>query len=127
MLELQHSRDRQRRLLQVLHERKLDAAVLGLPHHVYWASTHRPFWLQEAAFILFADGRSWLATANDPKADTAADEGVAFEASWLGTQRQEQPAVVAERVLGALTQHKCSRIGIDASAVTSQLSLGFLG
>jgi Xaa-Pro aminopeptidase len=83
--------------------------------------------LQEAAFILYADGRSWLATANEPKADMAADEVVAFEASWLGTQRQEQPAVLAECVLGALTQHKCSRIGIDASAVTSQLTLGFLG
>jgi len=127
MLEPQHSRDRQRRLLQVLNDRKLDAAVLGLPHHVYWASTHRPFWLQESAFILFADGRSWLATANEPKKETAADEVVAFEASWLGTQRQEQPAVVAERVLNALVQGKCSRIGIDASAATSQVAIAFLG
>jgi Xaa-Pro aminopeptidase len=84
-------------------------------------------WLQEAIFVLFADGRSWLATANAPNTNAAADEVVSFEASWLGTQRQDQPAVAAHRALQALTDRKAKRIGIDASAVTSQLSLAFLG
>lgn len=113
--------------MAVLHDRKLDAVVLGLPHHVYWAAAHRPFWLHEAAFILFADGRSWLATANSPNASAAADEIVSIEASWFGTHRQEQPAVLAQQVIQALTRHKAARIGIDASAVTSQLALSFLG
>jgi Xaa-Pro aminopeptidase len=78
-------------------------------------------------FILFADGRSWLATANKPNENAAADEVVSFEASWMGTQRQEQPAVVAERVLRTLTEHRANRIGIDASGVNSQLTMAFLG
>jgi Xaa-Pro aminopeptidase len=128
MLQPQHSRDRQRRLLQVLHDRKLDAAVLGLPHHVYWASAHRASWLQESAFVLFADGRSWLATANAPNTGAAAaDDVVSFEASWMGTQRQEQPAVAADLALQELARHKGDRIGIDASAVGSQLAMSFLG
>jgi Xaa-Pro dipeptidase len=127
MLQPQHSRDRQRRLLQVLHDRKLDAIVFGLPHHVYWAAAYRPFWLHEAAFVLFADGRSWLTTGNSPNASAAADEIVSFEASWLGTQRQEQPVEIAKQVLAALTARKADRVGIDASAVTSQLAIAFLG
>jgi len=125
MLQPDQSRQRQRRLLETLAREKLDAAVLGASHHVYWASAHRPFWLQDAALILFADGRSWLATANSPNQSAAADQIVAYEASWNGTQRQEQATVVAELVLKELQSRRSRRIGIDASAVTSQVAIAF--
>lgn len=113
--------------MKVLQDRQLDAGVLGLSHHVYYASAHRAFWLQEAAFVLFGDGRSWLVTANAPNTAAAADEVVAYEASWSGTQRQEQPAVVAEKVLQVLKDRRIKNIGIDASAVTSQVAKAFEG
>jgi Xaa-Pro dipeptidase len=125
MLQPPYARQRQRQLLGVLQDRRLDAVVLGLSHDVYYASAHRPFWLQEAAFVLFADGRSWLVTANAPNVSAAADDVVAYEASWSGTQRQEQPAVVAGKVLEVLRRIK--RIGIDASAATSQVAIAFDG
>src|SRR5204862_7233921 len=51
----------------------------------------------------------------------------ACEGSWPGGKRKKQPAVIAEPRLSARTQRKCNRIGIDASAVTSQVALAFLG
>jgi Xaa-Pro aminopeptidase len=123
MLHTNYSRDRQKRLLNVLADRKLDAMVLGLQQHVYYASAHKPFWLHSSAFVLFADGRSAIATANSPSESAAADDVVAFEANWMGTQRQEQPAVVADHVLNILRHRHAKRIGIDASAVTSQLAI----
>lgn len=127
MLDLNHSRQRQQRLLQVMQTRRLDAVVCGEPRHAYYFSAHRPFWLHEAGFVLFADGRSWLATANSPAKYAAADEIVAYEANWMGTQRQEQPAAVAELALKALAARGAKRIGIDASAVSSQVAMGFDG
>src|ERR1700734_4149794 len=112
MLQAAQSRQRQKRLLETLARQKLDAVVLGAPHHVYWASAHRPFWLQEAAMVLFADGRSWLATANSPNLSAAADRIVGFEASWNGTHRQEQAMVLGEMVIKELGVHKAGRIGM---------------
>ena len=112
--------------MNVLNDSHLDAVVLGLSHHVYWISAYRQFWLSEAAFILFADGRSCLIAASTPN-DAAADNLITFEGNWLGTHRQEQPAVVAEKAIAVLKEHKAKRIGIDASAVTSQLAISMEG
>jgi len=127
MLHPTYSRQRQQRLLATLQQRKLDAIVLGLPEHVYYASAHRPFWLHSTAFILLADGKSTVATANARNESAAADEVIAFEANWMGTQRQDQPAVAAEQVNTILKHRHVKRVGIDASAVTSQLTLQFDG
>jgi Xaa-Pro aminopeptidase len=105
-----------------MNDRHLDAVVLGLSHHVYWISAYRQFWLSEAAFILFADGRSCLIAASSPK-DAAADNLITFEGNFLATQRQEQPALVAEKVIAILQERHAMGIGIDASAVNSQLAL----
>ena len=121
------SRIRQRRLLPICQQRQLDAIVIGDPQHVYYVSAYRPFWLQQAAFIEFADGRSWLATANQPARNVAADDVVAFEASRLGTQSQDQPLAVAQKIIESLKARHAKRIGLDASAVSSQVALGFDG
>src|SRR5690349_17476733 len=115
MLKPQLSRGRQKRLLEVLQRRKLDAAVIAWPGHVYYLSAHQPGWLPQACFILLADGRSWLVAANQPNTSAAADELVAYEANWMGTQRSDQPAVVAEKVIGELNGRGARRIGTDLS------------
>lgn len=118
MLDPAQARVRQRRLLQVLRDRKLDAAVIGHARHVYYFTAHLPFWQQHAGVVVFADGRSVLITANARDARAAADELRTYEASWNGTQRQEQPALVADQLLEALNERGASQIGIDTSAVT---------
>ena len=123
MLQPQYSRARQGRLLDTMQALRLDAVVLGAPRHVYYLSTHRPHWLQQAALVLWADGRSWLVTANEPATAAVADTVVAYEANPMGTQRQEQPAVVAARVVDILAARRASRVGLDASEVTSRLAV----
>src|SRR5262245_35029964 len=94
MLEVHPSRNRQQRLLNKIAEHKLDAVVVGLPHHVYYISAFWTKWLHQSAFVLFADGKSLLITPNAPAKDVAADNVIAYEAQWMATLRQEQPETV---------------------------------
>src|SRR5712671_149921 len=118
MLTINYSRQRQRRLLEVMQRRKLDAVVVGATRHVYYFSAYLPFWLHEAGFALFADGRSLLVSPNSPVTGMAADDVVAFEANWTSTLRQEQPMAVAEKLVEALKGRKARRVGVDASEVS---------
>src|ERR1700722_15982451 len=102
MLDPKQSRVRQKKLLEQMSAKKLDAVVVGLPHHVYYLAAWWTNWLHQSAFVLFADGRSWLAMANKVGENTAADEVVSFEAQWMATLRQEQPQVVAGMVAEVL-------------------------
>jgi Xaa-Pro aminopeptidase len=124
MLKVGESRARQKRLLRKMQEHRLDAVVLGLPWHVYYATAHLPHFLHQSGFILFSEGRSWLATANQKATDVAADEVVAFEAQWMATLRQEQPEVVAQLIVDELKSRGARQIGVDSSAVTSAVAVG---
>ena len=122
MLHPDHARARQKRLLAEMQAQRLDAVVVAWPQNVYYLTTHRTHWLQQSAVVLWADGRSLLVCANEPARGAAVDDAVAYEANPMGTQRQEQPSVVASRLVEILSaRHPTGRIGIDASLVTSQL------
>ncbi|HTL29048.1 MAG TPA: Xaa-Pro peptidase family protein [Tepidisphaeraceae bacterium] len=123
MLDPNQSKGRQKRLLAKMQEKRLDAIVVGAPHHVYYLGAFATGWPHQSALVLFSDGRSWICTANAPATGTAADEAVSFEAQWLATLRQEQPIVVAEMVRIKLIERHVSRVGMDSSQVTSQLAL----
>ena len=125
MLTPEFSRQRQARLLQIMHTRRLDAVVIGASPHVYYFSAFLPAWQHQAGFVLFADGRSQLVTPNIATMNVAADEVVPYEANWFSTLRQEQPATVADQLLAALAARGARSIGVDASAVSSQVVMGF--
>src|SRR5216110_1040351 len=122
MLDPNQSRQRQNRLLAQMQEHKLDAVVVGLPWHVYYFSAHFTHMLHQSGMIIFSDGRSWLATANEPAPNVAADEVAAFEAQWMATLRQEQPELVADMVIDQLKARGARRVGIDCSQVTAVLA-----
>src|SRR5688500_13185965 len=122
MLEVESSRARQRQLLEVMQQRRLDAVVVGLPHHVYYFSAVQPHWLHSGAFVLLADGTSWLLCSRAPN-KAAADQVMPFEATFLGTLRQEQPEVVATEVIGLLGVRGAKRLSIDTSPVGAQVAL----
>jgi len=132
MLDPQMGRRRQRRLLDVMERQRLDAVVVGQRRHVYYLSAHWTDWRHSSAFVLFSDGRSLLVPANKVNDTAAADECVPFEANWAGTLRQEQPRAVASTLLAQLdnpnrNRRKPARVGVDASAVTSQVAMQFAG
>src|SRR5580765_5624924 len=119
MLQPEYCRQRQARLLRVMQERELDAVVVGLPRHVYYFTGYLPFWLHEAAFVLQDDGASRLVCGKQPDHPVAAHHVEVYESNWLGTQRQEQPALVAERC-DWLLDHNA--VGTDTSAVSLAVS-----
>src|SRR5438105_3906004 len=81
MLDPTHARGRQQRLMREMEAVRLDAVVVGAPEHVYYLSTHRAHVLQQSAFVLWSDGRSWLVTANEPATGVAADDVAAYSAN----------------------------------------------
>jgi len=123
MLDPNLSRARQQRLLAEMAARKLDAVVVGAHEHVQYLSARRPNWLTFGAFILWADGKTWMTTGDSPLEGAAVDEAVTYEARWMATLRQEQPMVVAAQVVEALKARRTREIGVDASAVSSQITL----
>jgi Xaa-Pro aminopeptidase len=106
---------------------RLDAVVVGLPHHVNYLSTYLTDWRHSSAFILFGDGRAVLVTPNTPRPGAAVDEAISFEANWNGTLRQEQPATVAAMVVQRLEAagRRHPKVGIDASPVTAHVAMQF--
>jgi Xaa-Pro aminopeptidase len=123
MLDPTLSRGRQKRLLEEMAARKLDAVVVGAHEHVQYLSGRRPNWLTFGALILWADGKTWMTTGDAPLEGAAVDEQVVYEARWMATLRQEQPMVVAAQVVEALKARRTREIGVDASAVSSQIAL----
>lgn len=123
MLDPNLSRARQRRLIDEMIARKLDAVVVGAHEHVQYLSARRPNWLTYGAFVLWADGKSWMTSGDAPLEGAAVDEAVTYEARWMATLRNEQPMVVAAQVADALKARRTREIGVDASSVSSQLAL----
>jgi Xaa-Pro dipeptidase len=123
MLDPNLSRARQKRLLEEMAARKLDGVVVGAHEHVQYLSGRRPNWLTFGAFVLWADGKSWMTTGDAPLDGAAVDDAVTYEARWMATLRQEQPMVVAAQVVEALKARRTREIGVDASSVSSQITL----
>ena len=121
------SRRRQKRLLNLMERRKLDAAIIGGPHHVYYFTAHWTLWQHFSAFILFADGRSLLIAANAPNKAVAADEVRGYPANTVSTLRPDQPQIIGGMITDELRARQVHTIGIDASVVTSQVALNFDG
>jgi Xaa-Pro aminopeptidase len=123
MLDPDLCRRRQRRLLDVMEEQDVDAVVVGLPHHVYYFTGYRPFWLHEAAFMMQRDGGcSWLVCGKSPDGPLPVENVQAYDSNWLGTQRQEQAALAADQLTRLLDTDV---IGVDASPVASQIAIRF--
>lgn len=127
MLDPTFCRERQKRLVTVLQERKLDAVVIGAPHHVYYFTAHYTHPLQQSALLLMADGRSRLYTANEPNTTAAADDVISYIANRTSTLRQDQEQAVAEDLLRSLPAGSVKQLGLDSSAISSQIALRFAG
>jgi Xaa-Pro dipeptidase len=122
------SRQRQKALLELMGRRKYDAVFVGAPHHVYYFTAHWTHYLHLSCLAVLADGRSILVSANQPNKAAAADDLLTYEANVRGTLRQEQASLVAQLLKSeVIRKYDISRIGADASVVTSALAMQFDG
>jgi Xaa-Pro dipeptidase len=122
------SRQRQKRLLDLMQRRKYDAVVIGAPHHVYYFTAHWTHYLHLSALAVLADGRSILVTANQPNKAAAADDLLTYPANLLSTLRPDQPWFLAELLYQEVVRKfGVQRIGADSSVMTSALALRYDG
>ena len=127
MLEASFCRTRQQRLLRAMYAKNISAVVLGWRSHVYYFTGHWPFWQHQAAFVLFSNGKSALVCAREPDRSATADECITYDSTWMSTNRQEQSALAAEKVLELLVDRRARRIGIDAAGPTAPVAMSFEG
>lgn len=127
MLDPAASRVRQQRLLPALRESKVDAIVVGLPAHVYYLSAHDTFWQHQSAFALFRDGTSLLIRADGSVRTVAADRVETYEATWMGTQRMDQPATVGNQMARTVKAAGARKVGVDTSPVSQTFARAFDG
>lgn len=123
MLKADGAKKRQGRLLEVMRREGVDAVVIASPQHVYYFTTFQTNWLHQSAFVMTAAGETWVVTGNLPANEAVAGEKEVYDAQWFATQRSEQPAVVAQHVLAYLRKKGAKRVGMDASAVGSQVAM----
>jgi Xaa-Pro aminopeptidase len=119
------SRQRQKRMLDVMAERNMDAVLIGAPQHVYYFTAHWTLPQHMSALVLFADGRSILITANAPNKGAAADDVRSYEANRFSTLRDDQPWEIGMMVAEIFRERGTKNIGVDASVVTSQVVLNY--
>ena len=118
------SRQRQKRLLDLMQRRKYDAVLIGAPHHVYYFTAHWTHYLHLSAFALLADGRSVLVSANQPNKSAAADELLHYPAALMSTIRSDQPREIGQLLKKeVIRKYDVRRIGADSSVVTSAVAL----
>lgn len=108
-------RERQQRLLQVLQQQELDAAIVTSPENVQYLTGFRPHRLMVAAVCLTVDGQCVLAAPNSPPEEFAADVVETFPAQWLSTLRQEQPAEAAAALSRGMSGKTIQRCGVEFS------------
>lgn len=122
-IQVEACRGRQRRLLEALGEKQLDAFVVTQTEHVQWLAGPRFAWTYSPAAVLFADGTLSLVAPNEPPAVAAADEVRTYEAQWLSTLRNDQRAASSE-VVRSILQEKpgAKRLGVEFSSFPQHLA-----
>jgi Xaa-Pro aminopeptidase len=121
MLQPEHCRTRQRRLLEVMASKTSTPSSSACRIHVYYFTGYRPFWLHEAAFMLRADGEATLVCGKDPDGRwrrTRADVRV-----QLARHAAARPGGPGRGGLDDLRDSDV--IGLDASPVGSQVAIRY--
>ena len=119
-LEIERCRERQGRLVKILHELSADRAVLSLPEHVQYLTSFRPHPLLRAVVALDADGYCTLVKPNEPPEGASADTIVPFEAQWHSTLRQEQLHIAAGVLKAALRDRpEARRVAVELSSLVT--------
>ncbi len=117
-IDVEACRSRQRRLLDVMVQRKLDLAVVMLPEHVQWLAGPRYAWCFYPAAAIDSSGRVTLISPGKNPPVAAADDLRSYEAQWLSTLRNDQRAASSAVLADALRASGAKRIGVEFSAIS---------
>jgi Xaa-Pro dipeptidase len=117
LLDVDHCRSRQGRLLERMAKQRLDAVVVVSPEHIEYLTGHRWDFRFSPAAVLLASGRMLLVCPDKAVERAAADEVRTYEAKWRSTLRNDQCETCAGVVgewLGAAPP--LQRVGVEFSS-----------
>ncbi|MCA9153945.1 MAG: aminopeptidase P family protein [Planctomycetales bacterium] len=124
-IDLAACRGRQRRLLEVMHERRLDAVIVTQQEHIQWLTGQRFAWLFSPVAAMHADGRVLLVAPAKTEPLGAIDDLRHFDAKWHSTQRNDQRTESSRVLLDALkTWPAVQHIGCEYSSFGPHLANG---
>jgi len=103
-------RARQRKLVEVLAQEKLDGAIISRREHVYYFTGFLHGRFNGAAVYIGADSRSALVGAGVPEG-VAADQVIQYEGGYHATMHSRQFEAVAEKLAPVLPKGR--RLGAD--------------
>lgn len=120
--DLDWTRRRQQRLLEVMQNHRLDLVLLTQNAHVQYFFGPRYDWKFSPAAALAADGHAILVAPATP-AEAAADEILTYEAQSLCTLRNDQRQKSTAILFDALAKRPAaSRVGVEFSSCGPELS-----
>jgi Xaa-Pro aminopeptidase len=119
-MEIAACRARQKRLLEVMHQRDLDLVIVTQAEHVQYLIGPRFPWTFASCAALTAGGHAILVGPEHRIPDVnAADEVHTFEARWHSTLRNDQRQAATQVLQRALATHVTeSRLGVEFSVFT---------
>lgn len=124
-IDVASCRQRQQRLLSVMHSRQLDLVVVTQPEHVQYLAGPRFAWIFQPVAALSADGHLTLVAPNREPDVAAADAVLTYQAQKHSTLRNDQRQASSEVLAGALAGRKYKRIGSEYSSFGVHLAQAF--
>lgn len=116
-IDLPACRNRQRRVLELMQAKGLDAVLVTQAEHVQYLAGTRFAWTFQPAALLTSDGRLTLVAPQKAPERAAADEILTYEAKWHSTLRNDQRATSAQVLLAAQAgRPPLGRVGVEFSS-----------
>ncbi len=119
-------RARQKRLLAVMQELRLDLVIVTQIEHIQYLVGPRFAWVFSPAAAITADGHVTLVAPHEPDEPVAADEIRTYQAKSFSTLRNDQRHKSSDVLVGALAGHaRPNRLGLEFSSCGPHLSTRF--
>ncbi|HEY2895209.1 MAG TPA: Xaa-Pro peptidase family protein [Pirellulales bacterium] len=122
-IDVQACRGRQKRVLSLMEQLKLDLVVITQNQHIQYLAGPRYEWTFSPALAISADGQATLVAPVLPTEAIAADEVLKYEAKSFSTLRNDQRQKSTNVLLEALAKKPAPRrIGCEFSSFGPELS-----
>ncbi len=117
-------RSRQRRVLELMQQQRLDMVIVTQHEHVQWLAGPRFYWTFAPVAALSADGHVTLVAPAVTYRDAAADKVVGYPSNQFSTLRNDQRQASSAALIDALAgRAKPKRIGVEFSSFPQHLAV----
>lgn len=121
-IDVDACRTRQRRLLAIMAEKRVDLTIVTQHQHVQYLVGPRIAWTFAPAAAISADGQVTLVAPHEPNAPVAADRVLTYEAQSFSTLRNDQRQKSTDVLFKALAGRSPQRLGVEGSSCGPEIT-----